>query len=752
MAYRSAKSYYELKINKLKTSAKQSGPHYRGGLVWHGTGSGKTITGLGIIMRYLKLCDMLEKSNLPVPYICVVTTQSNSRQNGMDKYLQNLMTYYPEFAHELAREIHPEIGSGETVRIFEALKDVFTKRVRFFTYITFASCAGLYRRNNIEKDELCNEMRNHALSQHPWRERGMVLLLDESHELVKADLNDLKEGESNSKKNEYQAILRTKKLLEKNSRNPFFHTYCLTATPGTSIKEYVDTINLVRPVGQEKFKEPALVSGTITPPLKDYVHYVNLEKDTRYFAPTSKTTFQMPICKEHYLLTLGFIVKHLNKETNQMKKLEEGKKTGAQPAQLVYRHYTRESYLAHARRLENWISVSPGKNEFDQFVVGGCFTTGKKKTIKVPTKQVLDKIATVYYKEIWKMAGRNKNLEKWIENIFPAGKAYLTLTMTTSKSTTETKKYIVSPKLFRVAMNLHINTGKQYVFSNDTGSNEIIAKMMDAAQYKNITQSVRTLKTQYRNEQNQQGFSTLSNNNNGQSMSGNSRTTSGQTRRSGGNAPSRNYILVRDKAGKDIETFQAYMSGLNMVNEGAKRVVESGTKTKFKRNAAGQACKIIFVTGELFTGTDINALRGVHILNPMASHISKVQAHGRASRSMGHKFLPNSNQNSKIYTYISVVRKFEENYPIKVNSVMKCFVGDGKKMDKFMAALQWLQTKVKVNGIHRIGGKNTMITNDSTLLPAADSATDAQQVYDYNTQNMLNFETSLKGHLRRPRK
>ena len=743
MAYRSAKSYYQ-----LKTSATQS-PHYRGGLVWHGTGSGKTITGLGIIMRYLKLCDLLEKKNILVPYICVVTTQSNSRQNGMDKYLQNLMTYYPEFAHELAREKIPTIEAGETVRIFETLKEVFTKRVRFFNYVTFASCAGLYRSNNIANDDLCKEMRKHAHGEtnhepgKPWHDRGMVLLLDESHELVKADMKDWKDKDTDSKKNEYQAILRTKRLLEKNSRNPFFHTYCLTATPGTSIEEYADTLNLVRPVGQEKFKGRMLGSGArISPPLKNYVNYVNLEKDERYFAPTSKTLFQTPICKEHYLLTLGFIAKHLGSETNQRKKyLEEGKKTGAQPAQLVYRHYTREAYLAHARRLENWISVS----EFDQFV-GGCFITGEKKPKKVPTKKVLDKIATLYYNEIWTMAGGNKPLEKWIENIFPAKKAYMKLTITTSKSKTEKKTVIVSPKLFRVAMNLHINTGKQYVFSNDTGSNEIIAKMMDAAQYTNITESVRTLKTQYRSKQNQQGISML---NNGR-MSGNSGTTSGQTRRSGGNAPNRNYILVRDKAGKDIETFQAYMSGLNMIKEGAKRVVENGTVTKFKRNAAGQACKIIFVTGELFTGTDINALRGVHLVNPMASHISKVQAHGRASRSRGHAFLPKSNQDSKIHTYISIVRRFQENYQIDVNSVMNCFVGDRKKTDKFMAALQWLQAKVKVNGIRRVGGKNALNTNnDSAFLPTADSATDAQQVYDYNTQKMLKFETSLKGRLRK---
>ena len=747
MAYRSAKSYYERK----KQKSGHATPLYRGGLVWHGTGSGKTITGLGIIMRYLKLCDMLEKRNLPAPFICVVTTQSNSRQNGMDKYLQNLMTYYPEYAHELAREEYPTIGAGETVRIFEALKNVFTKRVRFFNYVTFASCAGLYRRNNIQNDELCKEMRKHALGEtnrepgKPWHDRGVVLLLDESHELVKADMKDWKDDDTDSKKNEYQAILRTKKLLEKNSQNPYFHTYCLTATPGTSIEEYVDTLNLVRPFGQVKFTGRMLGSGAISPPLKNYVNYVNLEKDKRYFAPTSKTTIQTPLCKEHYLMTLGFIAKHLGSETIQRTKyLEEGKKTGAQPAQLVYRHYTREAYLAHARRLENWISVS----EFDQFV-GGCFITGEKKTKKVPAKKVLDKIATLYYTEIWKMAGGNQHIKKWIENIFPVkGKAYMRLKLTTSKTKTETKMVIVSPKLFRVAMTLHINTGKQYVFSNDTGSNEIIAKMLDAAQYHNITESVRTLKTMYTSGQNQHGISML---NNGRTMSGNSGTTSGQTRRSNGKSHYRNYILVRDKAGKDIETFQAYMSGLNMIKEGTKRVVESGTVTKFKRNVAGQACKIIFVTGELFTGTDINALRGVHLVNPMASHISKVQAHGRASRSRGHTFLPESNQNSTIYTYISVVRRFQEKYTrITVSNVMKCFAEDRKKTDKFTAALQWLQSKVKVNGIRRVGGKNTVNTNnDSTFLPTADSATDAQQVYDYNTQKMLKFETSLKGRLRK---
>ena len=81
---------------------------------------------------------------------------------------------------------------------------------------------------------------------------------------------------------------------------------------------------------------------------------------------------------------------------------------------------------------------------------------------------------------------------------------------------------------------------------------------------------------------------------------------------------------------------------------------------------------------------------------------------------------------------------------------MKCFAEDRKKTDKFTAALQWLQEKVKVNGIRRVGGKNTVNTNnDSTFLPTADSATDAQQVYDYNTQKMLKFETSLKSLLRK---
>ncbi len=224
MAVRSSKVYHDLKLGKTV-----AGDMYRGGLVWHGTGSGKTVSGLGIIMQYLKMSDLLEKRGIPRPYICVVTTTSNERQNGMDKYLQNLMEYYPHYALELARAQNATITRFEKIRIFDALKKTFVKRVRFFNYVKFASCAGLYTKNNIQMDVECQEMRLDAGKD--WARRGMVLILDESHELIKANMNDWKNDEST--KNEYQAILRTKRLLEASTKNPFFHTFCMTATPGT---------------------------------------------------------------------------------------------------------------------------------------------------------------------------------------------------------------------------------------------------------------------------------------------------------------------------------------------------------------------------------------------------------------------------------------------------------------------------------------------------------------------------------------
>jgi len=100
-----------------------------------------------------------------------------------------------------------EVNHCETIRVAEHLKKHISRHIKFFTYEKFASCLQLYDKNNITKDNDCISMRKDM--EKKWKERGIVIILDESHELIKANTKDMTEGT----KNEYQAILRTKRML-----------------------------------------------------------------------------------------------------------------------------------------------------------------------------------------------------------------------------------------------------------------------------------------------------------------------------------------------------------------------------------------------------------------------------------------------------------------------------------------------------------------------------------------------------------
>lgn len=729
LAKRSSKAFYDLKKGRMANGAVQ----YRGGLVWHGTGSGKTVTGLGILLQYLKISEELERKGIPAPYLCVVTTIANERQNGMNTYLRNLMRHHPEYALELAREQHHMIASNQTIKIFRALKKVFTKRVKFFTYQKFASCLGLFGRGNIQQDTVCNEMRTTVINSNgkkipQYLQRGMVVILDESQELIKADMNDLKEVKNNKPiKNQYQSILQTKKMILENVKNPFVHVYCLTATPGTSIQEYVDTLNLVRPANMPKLDESSVFKHEI----RKFVHRVDLSGNPNYFASTTKERREVPISKEHYLLTLGFIRKHEGQENKHIQSLSTGKKTTSKSAQLVYRYFHREAYMAEARRMENWIRHSPN-NEFDYYGVK-CFEKVKKQPMiptkkgvrvpkpkaprRIPGSKITEYIAKQYYGRIRNMLRGNRDGLERLRKLFPDGRALLKL----GRSMT----VVVTPKLFKVAHYIVNTKGKQFVYSNDPVSNQIIATMISIMYgFEDVTNRVLNLQLQYRDP--------------------NSNNT---------NMPNRNthiyrrYILSNDPGGKGIETFQAFMSGLNMEKEGARRIPEDPTEAKFMRNAHGEMCKIIFVTGELYTGVDINALRGVHLLNPFASKVSDMQARGRAARSKGHMFLNDANRNAKIFEYVSTVNAFGGTKPT-IESVLKCLRHEKKTWEGFMSAYQWIMGRSKISGAIRVSGKNVMRLDKTTeILPTADSLVERQQKFDVHAKRLEQFERELKRHL-----
>lgn len=676
-------------------------------MIWHGTGSGKTSTILGTIVKYLEAA---KKTNTEPPYLCIVTTIANERQNDLGKYIENFTKLSYNLAVEMAKNKDREVDRYETIRVSETLKKYISGYIKFFTYEKFASCLNLYDKNNIASDKDClkmrEDMRNH------WMNRGIVVILDESHELIKANLADMNEG----KKNEYQAILRTKRMLLQSVSNPFVHVYCASATPGTKISEYVETLNIVRPAGLPEFTEHTIGrhlvqktsnGKTTVPGIYQFADFVNLSNSRKFFAKRKDVTVKTPIAPFHYLAVLARLAKSIKDESKQANKLNAGEKSRAESAQLVYRFYDREGYLATLRRLENWIELNDVK------LIKGT-------TIK-PAK-LFEKIAKQYYKDCLKIAASRNISTNAVNVVFPKGEATLRV---------NSKTVIVSPKLFAITANIIQTPGKQFVYSNDVMSNQIVAKLLE----------------------NIEGWTDI---------------TVGVTRRTikypdvdAKNAPSiiappahksheyRRFILTNDA--KHIGAFQAFMSGMNMEQTSAtKWKPEHGTVARYKRNADGRACRVIFATGGLYTGVDINALRAVHLANPFASKVSARQAHGRATRAGGHAFLPEADRNCNVLTYMTEV---STTMPEKtLNDILKSITGY-KEKERYKAAHQWMMKKTKIPNSYRIAGRDQMQLNGNLnmipgLFPTADSIVERQATFDKETEALDRFEKLLSSKIK----
>ena len=705
IAQRSAKSYTSLK----RHNAARPQYAFRGGLIWHGTGSGKTSTILGTITKYLEAA---EKTKTTPPYLCIVTTIANERQNDLEKYIENFTKLSYDLAVEMVKKKDREIHRYETIRVAENLKKYISSYIKFFTYEKFASCLKLYDNNNIAQDKDCLAMREDKKKN--WADRGIVIILDESHELIKANLADMNEG----KKNEYQAILRTKRMLLESESNPFVHVYAASATPGTNIGEYVETLNIVRPVGLPKFTEHTIgkhlvqktSSGkTVVPGIYQFADFVDLTHNRKFFAKKTTDTVKTPITAWHYLAMLMRLEKVKRDESKQANKLNAGEKTRAESAQLVYRFYDREGYLATLRRLENWIELNDVK-----------MIKGVAKGI-TPSK-LFDTIAKQYYDDCLKIASARGISTNAVNKAFHDGKATIRV---------NSKTVIVTPKLFTIASNIIATPGKQFVYSNDAMSNQIVAKLLEKIQgWVDITTGVAKRAIRYPDP--------------GAKNAGSITAPSAHESRD-----FRRYILTNDA--KNIATYQAFMSGLNLqpVTE-TKWKPEPGTTARYKRNADGRACRVIFTAGSLYTGVDINALRVVHLTNPFASKVSTRQAHGRATRASGHAFLPEADRDCKVLTYITTVSK---TIPEKTLDDMLQQIPADKDKNKYRAAQQWLLKKAKIPNAFRVGGVNKMQLNGNfhtipNLFPSADSIVERQATFDNETAALDRFEKMLSAKIK----
>lgn len=174
---------------------------------------------------------------------------------------------------------------------------------------------------------------------------------------------------------------------------------------------------------------------------------------------------------------------------------------------------------------------------------------------------------------------------------------------------------VVGPKMLQVVSNLAKFRGKQYVYTQTKSSAKLLARLLELMGWEKIrVTSKRAEPTR--------------------GVRGWVETWKSNRRRNG--AEGKRFI-VYDKEGEGPAVFNNIRELFND-----------------KDNIAGGMCKVLIAFGKSYEGVDTNALRCVHLVEPLFSAQADMQAVGRGARYCGHKLLDYQNRTVKVLRYFAV--------------------------------------------------------------------------------------------------
>ncbi len=227
----------------------------RGGLVWHTTGSGKTITALGIALAF---------AGQGKQKICFVSHRENVSE--IERRWKDDITRFP----------------GQNVPAIE-----------FLTHRMFANRVG-------DGGDGGDGGKWHGR----WKKHGLVVIADESHIMI-----DQKRPRI-LKQNEMTGQWCAAKFLESRAfrDNKDSKVFLLSATPSKTAAGFLRSLNLVRPRGVDKWKTPEEArSSPVFKKIVSYVEKAQLAKAGVYakeLAPPSDAKLDWAIQPSHYLALL----------------------------------------------------------------------------------------------------------------------------------------------------------------------------------------------------------------------------------------------------------------------------------------------------------------------------------------------------------------------------------------------------------------------------------------------------------------
>jgi hypothetical protein len=199
----------------------QLGEH-RGLLVWHGTGTGKTVSSLAIIMAFWPS----DKR------IVLVSTKSNTNQ-AIQSYKREAPRFFPEMVKLISADYKKRKGGGGAMSETDAFNAALSERVQGLTFVE--------ARNRIA----ASKAEFKTVKAIPLHEgSGSVLIIDEAQGLAMTSRTDPK-GDA------IKLGCALRSLSPEKMRK--IRVFAMTATPGNSIKQWLRLLSVVRRADQRPF-------------------------------------------------------------------------------------------------------------------------------------------------------------------------------------------------------------------------------------------------------------------------------------------------------------------------------------------------------------------------------------------------------------------------------------------------------------------------------------------------------------------
>jgi hypothetical protein len=345
---------------------------HRGMLVWHNTGSGKTVTATGIILAYL------EHSK---KRIYVVTTVENRKNNNAGTYAANIALFFPDWPGLPARDANAKGKPGDDKEWIASIAAFLRRRVKWMSYEEFANSIGVASSGG--------QFVKYAHTDYMFaRGPGSVVLMDEAQSIATPDraaesTNNLKklftaDPADKSSDRVFKEMCLTNAAVGARAVLDNVHVYALTATPGNSVKEWLDIMTFVRRKDQKPFTEAAWGKTLGPGDFRGLISYVEMRDDRSKFAAVKAFNVAVPMDPPYFGAYLSILAK-------------------MQDSQFEVNPQKPSDFLKDLRKAGTWLNKT-GPGGYATWYKGEALARAKSRGLLIPGLAGQEKLVSTKFK------------------------------------------------------------------------------------------------------------------------------------------------------------------------------------------------------------------------------------------------------------------------------------------------------------------------------------------------------------------